>query len=249
LNVTNEELFEISSDESLPDWVNAPIAVFDLETTGLDHRSSRIVTACAALIDSEGRVIGPNREWLANPGIDIPVEASSVHGITTQFAKENGADLEEVVREILETLGGYFKDGIPVVAYNAPYDFTILRNHSQIFGLPWPQELVPIIDPLVIDKKVDRYRSGKRRLEIVAAHYGVPLDEAHNATADAVAAGRIAQAIGKKFAAALPPTALELHQAQISWAKELDESFADFMRKSGKTDFVTQLGWPEKPLN
>lgn len=246
--MSNDELFEIPADENLPDWVNQPIAVFDLETTGLDHSASRIVTACAALIDSEGKILGSNREWLADPGIEIPLEASSVHGITTQFAKDNGAPLEKVVTEILKTLGGYFRDGIPVVAYNAPYDFTILRNHAQIFGLDWPVELIPIIDPLVIDKKVDRYRSGKRRLEIVAAHYGVPLDDAHNATADAVAAGRIAQAIGRKFASALPPTAFELHTAQISWARESDESFAEFMRKSGKPDFVVQPGWPEKPL-
>lgn len=246
--MNNDELFETSAFDNLPDWVNKPIAVFDLETTGLDHRESRIVTACAALIDSDGKIIGDNREWLADPGIVIPLEASSVHGITTQFAQDNGAPLEQVVQDILETLGGYFRDGIPVVAYNAPYDFTILRNHAELFSLAWPAELVPVIDPLVIDKKVDRYRSGKRRLEIVAAHYGVPLDDAHNATADAVAAGRIAQAIGRKFASALPSTAVELHAAQIIWARELDESFAEFMRKSGKPDFVTQLGWPEKPL-
>jgi DNA polymerase-3 subunit epsilon len=248
LNVNNDELFDIPAKNLFPEWVNQPIAVFDLETTGLDHRASRIVTACAALIDADGLIIGNDREWLANPGIEIPVEASNVHGITTEFARANGVELKTVVLEILETLGGYFRDGIPVVAYNAPYDFTILRNHAELFGLAWPKDLVPIIDPLVIDKKVDRYRSGKRRLEIVAAHYGVNLDDAHNATADAVAAGRIAQAIGRKFASTLPATAKELHEAQISWSEESDLSFAEFMRKSGKPDFVAQIGWPEKPL-
>ena len=246
--MNNDELFDIPAKNLFPEWVNQPIAVFDLETTGLDHRASRIVTACAALIDADGLIIGNDREWLANPGIEIPVEASNVHGITTEFARANGVELKTVVLEILETLGGYFRDGIPVVAYNAPYDFTILRNHAELFGLAWPKDLVPIIDPLVIDKKVDRYRSGKRRLEIVAAHYGVNLDDAHNATADAVAAGRIAQAIGRKFASTLPATAKELHEAQISWSEESDLSFAEFMRKSGKPDFVAQIGWPEKPL-
>ena len=246
--MNNDELFDIPAQDLFPEWVNQPIAVFDLETTGLDHRASRIVTACAALIDADGLIIGNDREWLANPGIEIPVEASNVHGITTEFARANGAELKTVVLEILETLGGYFRDGIPVVAYNAPYDFTILRNHAELFGLAWPKDLVPIIDPLVIDKKVDRYRSGKRRLEIVAAHYGVNLDDAHNATADAVAAGRIAQAIGRKFASTLPATAKELHEAQVSWSEESDLSFAEFMRKSGKPDFVAQIGWPEKPL-
>ena len=244
----NNELFEIPAESKLPDWARSPIAVFDLETTGLDHRKSRIVTACAALIDADGKIIGNDIEWLADPGIEIPVEASNVHGITTEIARARGRGLAEVVGEIVTTLRGYFDAGIPVVAYNAPYDFTILRNHAELFGLDWPSELIPIIDPLVIDKKLDRYRSGKRRLEIVATHYGVKLDDAHNATADAVAAGHIAQALAKKYARELPSTAAELHRLQIGWSNESDLSFADFMRKSGKTDFVAQLGWPEKPL-
>ena len=246
--MNDNQLFDFS-DVQLPDWLNRPIAVFDLETTGLDHRASRIVTACAALIDSDGKVIGNDHEWLANPGIPIPVEASNVHGVTDEIAQSQGRPLEEVVGEIVSTLRSYFEAGTPVVAYNAPYDFTILRNHAQLFNLDWPAELSPIIDPLVIDKKVDRYRSGKRRLEIVASHYGVNLDEAHNATADAVAAGQIAQAIGRKFANILPPTAAELHALQVGWSRESDLSFADFMHKSGKPDFVAVIGWPEKPLN
>lgn len=246
--MNDNQLFEIIEDASnLPEWVNNPIAVFDLETTGLDHKASRIVTACAALIDASGNVIGNDIEWLADPGIDIPVEASSVHGITTEIARAKGRDLSEVVGEIVNTLRGYLDKGIPVVAYNAPYDFTILRNHANLFGLDWPENPAPIIDPLVIDKKLDRYRSGKRRLELVATHYGIKLDDAHNATADAVAAGQIAQAIGRKFANELPATARELHDLQIGWSKESDLSFADFMRKSGKPDFQPVLGWPEKP--
>lgn len=247
--MTVNDLFELPDETTGPNWAANPIAVFDLETTGLDHKQSRIVTACAALIDAGGRVIGNDHEWLANPGIPIPIEASSVHGVTTEIAEANGRDLKEVVSELLSTLREYFDAGVPVVAYNAPYDFTILRNHARLFNLEWPENLSPIIDPLVIDKKLDRYRSGKRRLEIVAAHYGVKLDDAHNATADAVAAGQIAQALAKKYSKELPETAKELHELQIGWSKESDLSFADFMHKSGKTDYVPQIGWPEKPLD
>lgn len=231
-----------------PLWLSQPIAVFDLETTGLDHRESRIVTACAALIDATGAIIGNEREWLANPGIPIPEEASNVHGITTDVATNQGRDLEEVIREIIETLSGFFEKGIPVVAYNAPYDFTILRNHANLFTIPWMEAPMPVIDPLVIDKKVDRYRSGKRRLEVVAEHYGVALTDAHNATADAVAAGRIAQAMARQFSKQLPETAIELHKLQIEWSKESDLSFQEYMRKSGKPDFQASIGWPEKYL-
>ena len=43
-----DDLFELPS-ETLPEWATKPIAVFDLETTGLDHRTSRIVTALSLI--------------------------------------------------------------------------------------------------------------------------------------------------------------------------------------------------------
>ena len=69
---------------------------------------------------------------------------------------------------------------------------------------PFSAPRAPVIDPLVIDKAVDRYRKGKRTLEAAAAFYGVPLDDAHDAGADAIAAGRVAQAIAREHGAALP---------------------------------------------
>ena len=57
-----------------PEW-SKTMAVFDLETTGLDLREARIVTACAVEIDQDGNITGANKEWLADPGIEIPVAA------------------------------------------------------------------------------------------------------------------------------------------------------------------------------
>ena len=242
--VSNDELFEI--EQPLPEWAKKPIAVFDLETTGLDHRTSRIVTACAALLNPDGTMNGDDVSWLADPGVEIPAEAAAVHGITTQMARAQGANLAQVVREICQTLAGYFSRGIPVVAYNAPYDFTILRQHAEDFGIPWPENPGPILDPLVLDKKLVQFRKGKRRLEIVAGHYNVKLDDAHNATADAVAAGHIAQAMAAQFPAELDVPLDELHASQAVWSVEQDESFAKFM-KGINPDFKATFGWPEKP--
>lgn len=239
-----EDLFEI--EQSLPEWAKKPIAVFDLETTGLDHRTSRIVTACAALLNPDGSVNGADVEWLANPGIPIPAEATAVHGITDEIAQSQGQELSSVVSSIIETLSGYFERGIPVVAYNAPYDFTILRQHAEDFGIAWPENPAPILDPLVLDKKLVQFRKGKRRLEIVAGYYNVNLDDAHNATADAIAAGHLAQAMAAKFPAELDVPLAQLHASQIAWSREQDESFASFMRGINP-DFKPTFGWPEKP--
>ncbi|MSZ39665.1 MAG: 3'-5' exonuclease, partial [Actinobacteria bacterium] len=116
-------------DQSLPEWARQ-IAVFDLETTGLDLTEARIVTACAVELDAAGQVVGQNIEWLANPGIEIPSQASDVHGVTTEIAIRDGRAADIVVAEILDSLKGFFARGIPVVAYNAPFDFTILHYEA-----------------------------------------------------------------------------------------------------------------------
>ena len=154
--------------------------------------------------------------------------------------------MAKVVASIISTLGSYFERGIPVVAYNAPYDFTILRQHAEDFGIAWPENPSPILDPLVLDKKLVQFRKGKRRLEIVAGYYNVKLDDAHNATADAIAAGHVAQAMAAKFPAELDVPLAELHASQVAWSREQDESFAKFMRGINP-DFQPTFGWPEKP--
>lgn len=231
-------------DSSLPDWAKQ-IAVFDLETTGLDLTDARIVTACAVELDAAGSIVGKNIEWLANPGIEIPTQASDVHGVTTEIAIRDGRPADVVVGEILETIRDFFARGLPVVAYNAPYDFTILHYEALRHGFE-PLKLGSVIDPLVIDKFKDKYRKGKRRLENAAEFYKVPLDDAHNATADAVAAGRVAQAIAKRWADDLPKTASELHDAQVGWSEAIDADFESYMRRSVNPEFTATRGWPLK---
>lgn len=238
----NQLSFDLSSR---PQWANR-IAVFDTETTGLDLREARIVTACVVELDASGKIVGRNEEWLANPGIEIPQVASDVHGVTTEYAVAHGRPAAEVVAEILEALRGFFAAGIPVVAYNAPYDFTILKYEALRHGLEPILDPFPVLDPLVIDKKVDQYRSGKRRLENAAQVYGVELSDAHNATADAVAAGRVMQAIADKFSAVLGNDLEAIHRGQSEWADQQAESFATWRRKNGAPDFVAELGWPIK---
>ena len=227
-----------------PAW-SRRLAVFDLETTGLDLREARIVTACALEIDEKGNPVGENFEWLANPGIDIPLAASNVHGVTTAFARAHGKDSKDVVAEVIATLSGFFAKGLPVVAFNAPYDFTILHFEALRHGLEPISDPKPVIDPLVLDKFVDAYRSGKRTLGASASLYGVLLGDAHNATADAIAAGRVAQAIASKYAEKLPGDVDVLHNCQIEWSLSQDQSYEKF-RRGSSPDFTAKTGWPVK---
>jgi DNA polymerase-3 subunit epsilon len=231
-------------EAALPEWAKQ-IVVFDTETTGLDLKQARIVTACVAELDETGALASPAQEWLADPGIEIPETATNVHGITTEFARDAGRPAKEVVAEIVAALRGYQDRGIPIVAYNAPYDFTILHWEAVRHGI---EPLAPtlVLDPLVIDKFADQYRKGKRRLEIVAAHYNVPLADAHNATADAVASGRVLQAVARAQSAKLNYSLMELHAKQIEWEKAQSANFAKYMRESVNPNFREDPGWPLK---
>lgn len=229
-------------DLQLPPWLGR-IGVFDLETTGVDVATDRIVTAHVGVLDARGREIAA-RSWIADPGVPIPDGAAAVHGVTTEQARREGRDAREVVAEIADSLRSLFAQGLPVVAYNASYDFSLLTHECQRHGLQPLESPGPIIDPLVIDKAVDRYRKGKRTLEVVAQHYGVSLDGAHEASADAIAAGRVAQALARSFA--LAGSADELHTQQIGWARTQAESLTEYFIRIGRIDPEEALDgtWP-----
>jgi len=219
------------------------LGVFDLETTGVDVDTSRIVSACIAVLDDDGRVVS-RWDWLADPGIEIPEGASAVHGITTERARSEGRPAILVIAEIAQTLRVLFQSGIPVTVYNAPYDLTLLDRECLRHGLEPLDGVMPVIDPLVIDKAVDKYRKGKRTLELTALYYGVDLTDAHDAGADAIAAGRVAQALARVHTDELAVEAAELHLRQVQWSLEQAEDFQAYMRREHNPLFTTSGAWP-----
>lgn len=227
-----------------PEWSRV-VGVFDLETTGVDVTRDRIVTAHVGVLEASGAVLQAH-DWLADPGVQIPDGAAAIHGITTDFARERGRPAAEVVTEVVASLRALFDAGIPVVAYNAPYDFSLLKYEALRHGIAPIVAPTPVIDPLVVDKAYDRWRRGKRTLSVVAEHYRVRLDGAHEASADAIAAGRVAQALAERFAPWLPPTVEELHTRQISWARAQAASLTEYFIRIGRIDPDDTLdgSWP-----
>ncbi|WP_322409216.1 exonuclease domain-containing protein [Microbacterium invictum] len=227
-----------------PPWLRV-VGVFDLETTGVDVRSDRVVTGHVGLLDATGAAVC-GRSWRADPGVEIPAAATAVHGISTAEARATGRPAAEVVAEIVGCLRGILDAGIPVVAYNAAYDFSLLRHEALRHGVAPLDHPSPVFDPLVIDRHVDRYRRGKRTLDRVAAHYAVSLDAAHEAAADARAAGRVAQALGRRYRGLLPPTARAIHVEQIAWARDQAASLTEYFVRIGRIDPADEVDgtWP-----
>lgn len=223
-------------------WTES-FGVFDLETTGIDVRTSRIVTAHVGVLDANG-VLSESHEWLADPGVEIPVQASAVHGITTERARAEGRPANEVVAEIVAALRALFDRGLAVTIYNAPYDLSLLAYEASRHGVEPLVSPRPVLDPLVIDKAVDRYRKGKRTLEFTSVHYGVLLDGAHDAEADAVASGRVALALAARYPDEVPTDANALHDLQVGWAAEQAASFQEYMRRVKDPTFTASGAWP-----
>ena len=248
---TGTALFELSDLIEEPSalqpasgWA-AALGVFDLETTGVDTATARIVTAHVGVIDDFGGVV-ERHEWIVDPGTPIPEGATAVHGISTERARRFGRPPTEVVPEIVAALRSVVARGFPVVIYNAPYDLTLLAAEAARAGVaPLPRSAA-IVDPLVIDRALDRYRRGKRTLTAAAEHYGVELTDAHEAGADAIAAGRVAQAIARRFGPELAMSAQQLHEAQIGWCADQTERFQTYMQQHRDPDFTASGAWPHR---
>ncbi|MEO7148298.1 MAG: exonuclease domain-containing protein [Terrimesophilobacter sp.] len=221
------------------------LGVFDLETTGIDVATARIVSANLSVIGNTGEIV-ERLDWLADPGIEVPAAATAVHGISTERARNEGRPAADVVGEIVAAIRSLFSRGYALTVYNAPYDLTLLRHEATRHGIEPLDRPHPVIDPLVIDRAVDRYRKGKRTLETAATVYGVDLTDAHDAGADAIAAGRVAQALAVRFPAELNLLASELHAKQVEWSNQQSASFADYMRRTHNPDFIETSGWPER---
>ncbi|MDO5721513.1 MAG: exonuclease domain-containing protein [Actinomycetaceae bacterium] len=226
-------------------WSEQPLVGFDTETTGVDPQSSRLVTA-AIIVREDGA--DRKRTWLANPGVEIPVAASQVHGVTTEYARAHGADPKQVLEEVASLLTAHLLAGHPVVAFNAKYDLELMEAELTRHGLPTLTQrlgrLLPVIDPLVLDRALDRWRKGKRTLSDVAALYGVRVPgEAHNADVDVLLALGVAQEIARRYPNIAQLSALELHHFQVDAYRDWAQGFIQFRRHSNP-QFTMSTKWP-----
>lgn len=217
-------------------WSTGDLLGFDLETTGTDPFEDRVVTAA---------LVGPTtRTWLIDPGVEIPEAAAAVHGVTTERARAEGAPAITALAEIAAALSQAIGEGTPIVVYRAGFDLTMLACELRRHGLAEPDwSAMVVLDPYVLDKEMDRYRKGKRTLTDVTAHYGVSLNGAHTADADAGAAVELCRAIGRRHPRVGGMEVTALHAAQRRWHASDAEGLERFFRSKGREEKVDRR-WP-----
>ena len=229
-------------------WYEGALASFDTETTGVDVEQDRIVTAALVVQQAGGGGV-LRQDWAADPGVPIPAGATAVNGLTDEWARSHGRPVGLVVAEVARALAECARQGLPLVVMNAPYDLTLLdrelRRHRGVSladvlsGAP-----LLVLDPWVLDKHLDRYRKGRRRLADLCEHYGVTLEDAHDAAADATAALELTRAIGRRYAERLAGlTPAELHLRQALWHAAQARGLQRWFTDSGSPELV-DTAWP-----
>ena len=249
-------------------WWDSRLAAFDVESSGVDVENDRIVSAAVVLVG--GGLKPEPMSLLIDPGVEIPAEATAVHGITNARVRAEGLPARDGLTGLRAVLEAVIEAGHPLVVMNARFDLTLFDRELRRHGLQ-PLPAARVVDPFVIDKHLDRYRRGSRKLDALCAHYGVGLDDAHEAGSDALAAARLAYWIGKRGVVvrrvrnaddgrelarlrrdweACRHDLDRLHAAQAGWARTQAEGLAEYFRGKGQHEDAAgvSLHWPLVPF-
>jgi len=183
------------------------ILLFDTETIGffldrepIDHPGQpHLVQIAAQLCEDDGQIIG-SFSYIVNPGVDIPEQASKVHGITTDKAKALGITNEAAVAAFRH----FYQIADLVVAHNIKFDkgvmeVAIYRQFGKIMSLKKQlfctmEAAAPIVDLPPTERMISAGFNKPKppKLEECIKHFfDEKLDGAHDAMVDVIACRRV----------------------------------------------------------
>ena len=160
-----------------------PIAIFDLETTGINVSSDRIIEISVVKVMPDG-----TESWYTkrvNPEMPIGESAIAVHGISDDDVKDEPT-FKELAHEIAE-----FLEGCDLSGYNAiKFDIPVLAEEFLRADVDFDLRKSRYIDEQVIFHKMEQ-----RTLAAAYKFYcDKSLDNAHSAEADTAATYEILKA-------------------------------------------------------
>jgi len=160
-----------------------PLVFFDLETTGLNVASDRIVEISWLKIQPDGRE--SKQTQLVNPTIPIDPRAIAIHGITDEDVKD-----KPTFSELARSLANEF-EGCDFAGYNSnKFDIPLLAEEFLRAGVDFDLRKRKFIDVQVIFHKMEQ-----RTLTAAYQFYCKKvLEDAHSAEADTFATYEILKA-------------------------------------------------------
>ena len=171
--------------EKIP-FDKAEFACFDFETTGFSPKRDRAIEI-AIVIVRQGKV---NETWttLINPGDDVEIGATHIHGIKREWLKD-APTFAEIVGDLSPLLNNKV-----LVAHNANFDLGFLRAELSRADLLPKGQLFPHWDTM---KAADYAPTDvvSRNLLDVSAAFGIDIINAHQALDDALAVAEIVAAV------------------------------------------------------
>lgn len=165
-----------------------PLAIFDLEATGLNITSDRIVEIAIVRVDPDGKKITYERR--INPEMEISEEATAVHGISNEDVA-NAPTLKDVISEVID----FIKD-CDLAGFNSnKFDLPMLAEELLRVGSDYDLSQVNHIDVQNIFHKMEQ-----RTLSAAYQFYcNKSLENAHAAFADAEATWEVLDAQVAKY--------------------------------------------------
>ncbi len=151
----------------------APLAILDLETTGLSaDRGDRAIEVAVVLtsgFDETGHL-----SQLIDPQRPLDPRAMAVNGITEAMVSGQPV-FAKFLPDLEEALAGRV-----LVAHNARFDLGFLRAEYRRAGREFPER--PVLDTVQIAKR--HFRFPRNGLGQLARHFGISTSGAHRALAD-----------------------------------------------------------------
>jgi DNA polymerase-3 subunit epsilon len=197
-----------------------PLVIYDLETTGLDKQTARIIQICALKIwpgeninillenlnaykDKQSLLHDRLINVYVNPGMQVDAEVLTLTGITQ--AQLDGANpLEAVVEQILHIFNNKtHKNGkeysqVDIAGFNSnKFDRYILENNLKRLG-----KTIDLDNRNLIDAFQIFIRNHPRTLAAAVKTYcGEEIEDAHNALGDVISTLKVVDAQRKLYAA------------------------------------------------
>jgi DNA polymerase-3 subunit epsilon len=166
------------------------LAVFDVETTGLNPAYGHRICEVACLRLRDGAEVG-RFEALVDPERRISPGAFAVNRITAQMLA-GAPSFAGVAAPLLALM-----DGAVLVAHNAPFDLSFLAAELEIARLPPPEG--PVVDTLTLARRI--YRFPRNGLQAVAAALSIEVGTAHRAMGDVLTTAELLERILWELAA------------------------------------------------
>jgi DNA polymerase III subunit epsilon len=177
------------------------VAIIDVETTGTNPATDRVVQIAVRKYTSDFKPKGAALTTLVNPETTIPEEATAIHSITNEMVK-SAPTFCSLARKFYEYLRG-----CDVAGHNiARFDVPILNEEFLRCGLAWP-----FLDTKIIDTYALFVKQEPRDLKAAAQFYaGIDFTDGHDAGRDVEVNGLVLEGMFKKYPEFATMTAADL---------------------------------------